>query len=102
MTVDQAVAYALAQAEISAASMRARPAARPSDGPLSPREVAVARLIALGRTNRQIASELIIAEGTADRHVSNILGKLGLGSRAQVALWVAEHGILPSARPEAR
>ena len=49
----------------------------------------MARLIARGRTNKQIAAELIIAEGTADRHVSNILGKLGFATRAQVAAWAA-------------
>ncbi|HEV2125285.1 MAG TPA: LuxR C-terminal-related transcriptional regulator [Chloroflexota bacterium] len=59
---------------------------------LTRREQEVAALIARGLTNRQIAVVLVIAEGTADRHVSNILGKLGMATRAQVAAWVVEHG----------
>jgi non-specific serine/threonine protein kinase len=49
----------------------------------------VAELIARGLTDKQIAAELIIAEGTANRHVSNILGKLGFVTRTQIAAWVA-------------
>jgi DNA-binding NarL/FixJ family response regulator len=62
-------------------------------GGLTSREHEVAALIARGLTNRQIAAELVIAEGTADRHVSNILGKLGLMTRAQVAAWVVRQGM---------
>ena len=42
-------------------------------------------LVALGRTNRQIADELFISENTAGVHVSNILGKLGVASRTEAA-----------------
>jgi ATP/maltotriose-dependent transcriptional regulator MalT len=49
--------------------------------------------VARGLTNRQIASALVIAEGTAERHLANIMGKLGVGSRAQVAAWAAERGL---------
>jgi class 3 adenylate cyclase len=51
-------------------------------GPLSPREQEVAMLVALGFSNRQIAEELVIAEPTAERHVANILNKLGYHSRS--------------------
>ena len=61
--------------------------------PLSAREREVARLIARGLTNKQIAAELVIAEGTAGRHVSNILGKLGFATRAQVAAWAAGRAV---------
>jgi non-specific serine/threonine protein kinase len=44
-----------------------------------------------GRSNRQIADELIISERTADAHVSHILTKLGFTSRAQIAVWAVEH-----------
>ena len=98
MSEAQAVAYALARQPRPAAHPRAAASVSRAGGPLSDRELSVARLIALGRTNRQIAQELIIAEGTADRHVSNILAKLDLGSRAQVARWVSERGLLP--RPD--
>jgi predicted ATPase/class 3 adenylate cyclase/DNA-binding CsgD family transcriptional regulator len=75
------------------AASRAAVAAESAGAPLSGREQEVARLIARGLTNRQIAAALIIAEGTADRHVSNILGKLGFATRAQVAAWAVEHAI---------
>jgi DNA-binding NarL/FixJ family response regulator len=61
------------------------------DSQLTARELDVAWRVARGLTNRQIAAELVIAEGTADRHVSNILGKLGFNSRAQVAAWAVQH-----------
>ena len=50
--------------------------------PLTPREVEVLRLIANGRTNKQIADTLCLSERTIDRHVSNILSKLDVPSRA--------------------
>ncbi len=68
----------------------------PGPSPLTPREGQVAALIARGYTNRQIAAELVITEGTAANHVVHILNKLGVGSRAQVAVWAAEHGLLVS------
>jgi DNA-binding NarL/FixJ family response regulator len=53
-----------------------------SAGPLTARELEVLRLIAAGRTNKGIAGELSLSERTIDRHVSNILSKLGVPSRA--------------------
>jgi DNA-binding CsgD family transcriptional regulator len=55
--------------------------------PLSRREREVAVLVAHGLTNRQIAEALVITEKTAEVHVSHILSKLGLSSRAQLAAW---------------
>ena len=63
--------------------------------PLSPREREVAVLIAGGRTNREIAAELVISERTADTHVAHILNKLGVAARAQVATWAVRQGIVP-------
>jgi non-specific serine/threonine protein kinase len=57
--------------------------------PLTAREHQVAALVRHGRTNRQIGRQLGIAEKTAEVHVHNILRKLGAGSRAEVAAWVA-------------
>ena len=66
------------------------PAPAVSDGPpLTPRELQVARLIAGGRSNKEIAAELVISQRTAEGHVERILAKLGFTSRAQVAAWVA-------------
>lgn len=64
---------------------------RPVPAPLTPRERAVVMLIARGFTNRQIAEALVISERTADGHVANILGKLELRTRTQVAIWVVKH-----------
>jgi len=60
---------------------------------LTAREIEIALLIARGLSNRGIADELYISPATAARHVANILAKLGLGSRAQVAAWVADHRV---------
>jgi DNA-binding NarL/FixJ family response regulator len=66
------------------------PAPAVSDGsPLTPRELQVARLIAGGRSNKEIAAELVISPRTAENHVERILTKLGFTSRAQVAAWFA-------------
>jgi non-specific serine/threonine protein kinase len=64
---------------------------------LTRREREVAVLMARGLTNRQIADELVIAEGTAGVHVDHILNKLGFRSRAQVAAWAVEQGLLATA-----
>lgn len=61
---------------------------------LSRREREIAALLALGLANRQIADELIISVATVERHVANILMKLGFRSRAHVAAWAVEQGLL--------
>ena len=55
----------------------------------------MAGLIARARTNREIAEELVLGERTVETHVENILSKLGLGSRRDVAAWTLEHGLSP-------
>jgi len=57
--------------------------------PLTAREFAVARLIAEGRTNVEIAEELGIAPKTASSHVEHILAKLGASRRAEIAVWAS-------------
>jgi predicted ATPase/DNA-binding CsgD family transcriptional regulator len=66
-------------------------AAEPGEapGPLAKREADVARLVAGGLTNKQIGARLFISERTVDSHVRSILNKLGVGSRAQIAAWMA-------------
>ncbi|HET9420430.1 MAG TPA: LuxR C-terminal-related transcriptional regulator [Nocardioides sp.] len=63
------------------------------DGPLSPRELEVLRLVSTGATNRAIADQLVLSERTVDRHVSNILGKLGVSSRAAATAYAFERGL---------
>lgn len=63
------------------------------EGPLSPRERDILRLVARGCTNRQIAEELDLAEKTARNYVSKILDKLGLARRSEAAAWAAKQGL---------
>ena len=58
-------------------------------GPLAKRELDVARLVAEGLTNKQIAARLFMSEPTVATHIRNIMNKLGYNSRAQIAGWVA-------------
>ena len=83
----------------------------PAWAPLTARELAVARLIARGLTNGEIAMELGIAPRTATSHVEHILAKLGVTRRAEVAAWVtrigsptpaSEAGDAPASRPAQR
>lgn len=67
-----------------------RQQARQESGGLTGRERQVAGLIAQGKSNREIAARLVISEKTAERHVANILAKLGFNSRTQIAVWAAE------------
>jgi DNA-binding NarL/FixJ family response regulator len=60
---------------------------------LSPRESEVLALVAQGKTNRAIATELFISEKTVARHVSNIFAKLGLSSRAEATAYAFKRGV---------
>ena len=71
----------------------ARLAGSPRPAGLSPRENEVLMLIAAGKTNRAIATELFISEKTVARHVSNIFTKLGLSSRAEATAYAYKHGL---------
>jgi DNA-binding NarL/FixJ family response regulator len=62
--------------------------------PLSERELEILGLIARGASNREIADQLFIAEGTVKNHVTHILGKLGVRDRTQAALKARELGLL--------
>jgi DNA-binding NarL/FixJ family response regulator len=88
--LDPAVAGLLAR------RVRERAAAAASTSePLTDREREVLGLVARGLSNKAIADRLAITERTARTHVSNILGKLGLASRTQAALYAVEHGLVP-------
>ncbi|HEY2900146.1 MAG TPA: HD domain-containing phosphohydrolase [Polyangia bacterium] len=66
-------------------------------GGLSDREVEVVRLVAVGRTNREIGGLLGMSPRTAQKHVMNVYDKTGLESRAGLALYAIEHGLLDAA-----
>jgi DNA-binding NarL/FixJ family response regulator len=62
--------------------------------PLSEREIEVLRLVARGASNKEIASELVIAEGTAKNHLTSILAKLGVTDRTEAAMKARELGLI--------
>jgi NarL family two-component system response regulator LiaR len=63
------------------------------DQPLTGREVEVLRMVAQGKSNRQIAKELVLSLGTVRAHLSSILGKLHLASRTQATLYALREGL---------
>jgi non-specific serine/threonine protein kinase len=90
------LAEALDDAEKTRHTARSRPDAGGA-GSLTSREKEVAGLLAQGLSNKAIARSLVIAQRTAETHVANVLVKLGLTSRSQVAAWVAEQrGVGPA------
>ena len=70
------------------------PAAAGLAEPLSPREIEILRLLANGATNREIANQLVLAEGTVKNHVTNILTKLDVSDRTRAAIKARELGLL--------
>ena len=65
-----------------------------SGQPLTAREVDVLRLVARGATNREIAAQLFLSEGTVKNHISRILARLGLRDRTHAAIYARDHGLL--------
>lgn len=68
--------------------------ARSAPGGLTAREVDVLRRVATGRSNREIAADLVLSESTVARHVSNILTKLGVRSRSAATAYAYENGLV--------
>ena len=64
---------------------------RPQQAGLTEREREVLHLVARGKTNKEIAIALGVAERTVEFHVGNVLGKLGVASRVEAAVWAKEH-----------
>lgn len=77
-------------------------AAKAAHGGLTRRERDTAALIADGRSNRAIAKALGIGERTVEGYVAAALSKLGFTSRAQIAVWASERGLVPRPTPPAR
>jgi DNA-binding CsgD family transcriptional regulator/tetratricopeptide (TPR) repeat protein len=82
-----------AQPDVSRIDALTAPAASRTAGGLTDREVQVLRLVAMGKTNRAIAAELVISEHTVARHIQNIFRKLDLPSRAAATAYAFEHGL---------
>jgi DNA-binding NarL/FixJ family response regulator len=93
MTLDEAVDFALSEEEPAASLPVVPEQGAPSGAPppnLTRREKEVAALLTRGFTNGRIATELVISERTVDNHVRNILKKLNVRSREQVAARMSE------------
>jgi HD-GYP domain-containing protein (c-di-GMP phosphodiesterase class II) len=87
LDADSVTAVLTAAGHATARTRKAHPAG------LSAREVEVLRLISLGLTTKQVGERLVISPKTADRHVQNLYGKIGVSTRGAAALWAAEHGL---------
>ncbi len=94
MSLEQAIDYAQ--------SLPLKPEPAPAygerrDDDLTEREREVATLIAWGKTNGEIADELVLSKRTVEKHISSILSKLALTNRAQIVRWAIEHGLTSAA-----
>ena len=69
---------------------------RAEQDPLSEREREVLRLLALGHTNQEIATQLFISVRTAETHRAHIMQKLSLSSRAELVRYALEHDLIES------
>ena len=102
MTFEQMATYALETTRDAAPAGPVTPSQAPALtaddelARLTPREREIAALVARGLANREIAETLTVAQRTVETHVHNILGKLELTSRGQLAFWGVEHGLLTS------
>jgi predicted ATPase/DNA-binding CsgD family transcriptional regulator len=89
LSLEQAVKYAQEIARKAAAAH----AARQKLEALTPREREVAALIVQGKSNGEIAAELVVSKRTVEKHVANILSKLWFTNRAQIVRWGVETGL---------
>jgi predicted ATPase/DNA-binding SARP family transcriptional activator/DNA-binding CsgD family transcriptional regulator len=96
MSFEEVVEYALSEQMPTTPAFPApyQPSAAKQSPILTAREGEVAALVARGLSNRQIASKLYLSERTVENHVSKILRKLALASRAQIAAWATEQRLL--------
>jgi predicted ATPase/DNA-binding CsgD family transcriptional regulator/DNA-binding transcriptional regulator YiaG len=89
MTLDDAIAYACG----TPPPHKQRPPGTEDVWRLTPREREVARLVRCGKTDADIAAALVISRRTSETHVRNIMAKLGVDNRVEVATWVVEHDL---------
>ncbi|MEO3801260.1 LuxR C-terminal-related transcriptional regulator [Nonomuraea sp. B1E8] len=86
LSYDEGIAYALGEIEATDEPL----GGKMSWSPLTRRETEIARLVAQGMSNKEIAAALVIAQRTAEGHVEHILNKLGFNSRTQIAVWAKQ------------
>jgi DNA-binding NarL/FixJ family response regulator len=90
--LDPAVQQRLLSAAVRAPSSAPAGLAAPSDADLTPREAEVLRLIAAGKSNREIARALFVSEATVKTHVNRIFAKTGSRDRGQAVHYAYQHG----------
>ena len=88
MAIDEAMDLALRD------DAAAVPAAADGAGSLSSRELDVAKLIANGSSNRDIADVLVVSVKTVETHIQHIFRKLNVKARSEVAVWAARNGLI--------
>jgi DNA-binding NarL/FixJ family response regulator len=91
---EEIVVLAESALAVGSDAMTRRPVGGKGTGTLTPRQQDVATLVAQGLTNREIAKRLTVTERAAAAHIEHILDRLGVRSRAQIAVWASEHGLL--------
>lgn len=95
LTQAQAIDYALAAVQVTTNDPFSLPPNHaPGAGSLTGREREVAILVAQGRSNREIAAQLVLSERTVENHLTHIFAKLDFHSRAQIAAWAVEQRLL--------
>jgi DNA-binding NarL/FixJ family response regulator len=92
--LDPSVQRRLLDALAAPGAIPPAPAEEFPDG-LTPREAEVLRLMAAGRTNREIAAELVVSEGTVKTHVNRIFAKARVRDRGQAVAYAFRHGLAP-------
>jgi len=97
LTIDQAIELALA---LPLGWETTPPEAQVESDGLTSREREVARLIAQGKSNGEIAAELVLSKRTVEKHIANILSKLELTGRAQIVRWAIERGLKEDSLPQ--
>jgi DNA-binding CsgD family transcriptional regulator len=101
LSLEQAIEVALKPLPgTSARASATYQAARLALGGLTRREQEAVALIALGRSNREIAAAMTVGEKTVETYVTRILSKLGFNSRVQIATWAIHKGIALSDKPD--
>jgi DNA-binding NarL/FixJ family response regulator len=97
MSLDEVVAEALSIEVASTAALQTHGPSRGDRGPvgsLTATELHVLRLLASGRTTKEIAGQLVVAVSTADRHITHIYNKLGVHNRAEATALAFKHGLI--------